>query len=103
MPGLLPLPAKGLLCICGEEVLPCFAADRKLRRTFTLTDASACENLEGLLEDASGGLLRTAPRGLFAKGLKGLSGTSPGYGLCLFAALSGLSGLCDELADSDMC
>ena len=84
LPGLLPLPVKGLLRNGGEALLPCFAAAKKLRCTLTRTVASvwAPADVVALLEDASGGLLGPAPSGglaeasteLFANALKGLFG-----------------------------
>ena len=84
LPGLLPLPVKGLLRSGGEALLPCFAAARKLRCTLTCTVASVwgIADVVALPADASGGLLGPAPSGgptgasteLFANALKGLFG-----------------------------
>ena len=117
LPGLLPLPARGLLRRGGDALLPCFAAVRKLRCTLTRTVASVWGAADGvaLSEDASGGLLGPSPSGglpdastqLLANALKGLFGGWTRCGSLLCVALESgdrLSGLIfrDGL-DSDVC
>lgn len=64
-PGLLPLPARGLLPDRGGELLPCLTAARKLRCTLTCTVASAwgMADITLLAAAASGGLRGPASSG----------------------------------------